>query len=1074
MAIFRAFNDIVISLIESLRLSQPELDTKPGTVARDVFVDAPAQQFANLYGELRNISNLQSFFSSSGTDLNKLAANFGVSRIQGGTATGVAVFTTNNLDVDILIPPNTVITANNGLTFRTVNNAVMTSANSNVFRANATRLRSDLDLASITDEFAIEVTVEAQTPGTAGNIGRFSLISQNVAGVSNVTNLQTFSGGSDPESDDDFRTRILGIFAGSNTGTQLGYSNAVELVPGVEDSLVVVPGDPLLIRDGTQVATDLEGNLIVSEAGTGGKVDIYILGTVLASQIDTFIYNDQSGKDDPTDPSNEVILGQQGEDPTINAAQRRVELIDDLPLQPVESIISVAGSSSGSNFVEAFVDDQGRTRGNFELLKDSGDFGGSPFGFDKIRWISDQIELEDEERTKGIFNGSDELNFTDVRKIQGVNQNFLVTNENPTVNVANRSEITLRHAPVISVSRLINVTTGERYIVENPNPDGEVGEPNLTGRIIISGSTLPVGTDVLQADYIWEKPFDNTYDFDNLEVRNPFRSVQDSVDWSYSNLVTREPAIVQDDGYGVLTVTVTHPIFKVISVDTFDSDVSTISNGTLTVNEDVLNVIDIKRDADGVEVFNTDASTGTLTGTNAIILPADTLAEDGDIVTTRFNAFDIFAPDGYDPGTFESNIITVPEGVSANGTKVLVTYVANIATLLPETELTDLPVVLSGNQLATSDSVLGAQPISNLTDSNNEITNNLRRAGTHLRVIADSTPSPGTITITGTTRRKVVDALVVSTVGSGFEIDLQSAIKEDLGTSTIPSSVKITKLISFERVEVDQEGNVSEVDNVYDIVNYKLQDNSFDLGVALADPSLNSTKVELPLTPDNEAARLDTGDIVRVTFYYIDTNSSELLFFSKNGAQVTDKIFTNINRISLGSGFKNPAGEIQGNITVLNFNQPISNTAYLVDYDYVAPKENERITVTFNHNVLVNQVTQSIEDVRPITADVLIKAAKAKDVDVRVRIVLLPDFIEQEQTVLQDAVDAVSSFLNTNTLGSTVDASDIINVLYTVEGIDRVTIITFSTEDSGNLLSITALNNEFLRAGNVNIIVEER
>jgi len=116
--------------------------------------------------------------------------------------------------------------------------------------------------------------------------------------------------------------------------------------------------------------------------------------------------------------------------------------------------------------------------------------------------------------------------------------------------------------------------------------------------------------------------------------------------------------------------------------------------------------------------------------------------------------------------------------------------------------------------------------------------------------------------------------------------------------------------------------------------------------------------------------------------------------------------------------------------------------------------------------------TNAIESVRPITADVLIKAADAKVIDVNLLIVLLPEFTEQEQTVKQDAIDAVTSFLNASSLGTTVDASDVINVLYSVNGIDRVRVVNFSVGDSGNLLSMTAAKNEYLSAGTVTITVD--
>lgn len=1076
MAIYKTFNDLVLSTIEYLRLVQSELDTKPGTVARDVFVDAPSQQLGILYSQLRAVAGLQSLFSATGSDLSKLGSNYGASRQTGNQANGNAVFTANNMDVDILLSRGSIVTARNGVNYETLEDTVLRADSANVYRATATRLRTDLDLASITDEFAIELPVQSLTTGLSGNIGRFSITSHNIDGISNVTNVSSFSGGTDAESDDGFRNRILSIFAGSNTGTALGYSTAIGIVSGVLDSKIVVPGDPLLIRDGTQVITDSDGNLVVSDPGSGGKVDIYIMGTDLQSEIDSFIYTDQSGTSDTTNPANDIILGQKGEDTSLNAAQRRVSLIgaNDLPNQPVENIITVAGSSSGANFVEKYTDENGRERGNYELSKDTGDFGGSPFGFDKLHWISNKIELEREGVTKGIFNGSDPLNFSDVEEIHSITQDFLVTNENSTKSTTDRSSVTLLNTPVRSVSRIVNLTTGERYVVEEQNPDGTEGETNTSGRIVISGSTLPVGTDTLQVDYTWIKPFDSRYDFDNLSDYNEHRSVQDSVDWSFGNLVSNEPATVSEDAYGVLTVTVSHPVFKMISVNTVETHETSIDSGTVTTDETVSNIVDIRRVSDNAELYNTDARNGSLFGTTAIVLPTDSIASDGDDVTVRFNASDLFDPDGYDAGTFEDAVITLPDDVSTNGTSVLVSYVSSVSTLISENELTSLPAIKSDNKFILDETTIGEQPTSNIIDANDNFTHNLRKAATNVQVDVKSIVSPGSITIYGKTIRRVEDVLVVVTAGSGYEIDLQAAIASDLGLTSVPTDIKVTRLLSLERVDVDNSGDVTSVDNTYDIVNYKLKDNSYDLVTALKDASLSDTKIAIPQTSENVAARLNTADIVRVSFYYIDTIDYELLYFSKSGLRITNKTFVDVTRIALSSGFKDPRGDVKGNFTVSNYNQPTGNTTYRVDYDYTSPKENERITVTFNHNALMNTATNSIENVRPITADVLIKAAAAKVIDISLLIVLLPEYIEQEQTVKQDSVDAVTSFLNSSSLGTTVDASDVINVLYSVNGIDRVRVINFSVGDSGNLLSMTADKNEYLSAGTVSITVEER
>lgn len=1077
MVTFRTFNDIVLSYLELLRLVQPDLDTKPGTVARDLFVDAQAEQLANFYDELRSVSYLQSFFSANGNDLSRLGSNFGVVKNTGTNASGVAVFTTSSLDVDILIPSGTIVTARNGITFRTTGSAIMRASSSNVHKATATRLRADLQLASITDEYAIEVNVEATTPGSGGNIGRFSLISQNVPGISNITNLTSFSGGTNTESDSAFRTRILSVFAGSNTGTALGYETAIQTLSGISDVITIVPGDPLLIRDGTVVVENDDGDLVVSEPGSGGKVDIYILGSDLESAIDSFIYSDQSGVDDATNSSNDYVLGQRGQDYTLTSSQRRVELLADetLPYQPVESIVSVIGSSSGSNFIEKYTDDDGSIKGNYELIKDTGDFGGSPFGFDKLHFISNEIELDDEEITKGVFNGSDALLFTDVNEIRSITQDVFVTNENSITSSTSRSSVQLRHKPVRTVSRVVNLTTGERYVVSNQNPDGETGAINTTGRITISGNTLPVGTDVLQVDYTWIKPYDNLFDFDNLDITNTFRTVQDSVDWAFGSLVTNEAATIVNDGY-TLTVAVTHPISNVYAVNRFNTETVIASNGIVTLSETVNNVIDMRRVSDGVEVYNTDLANGTLSGTASVILPTDTLADDGDSIVVRFNALDLYEPSGGEQGTFQNSTITLSDdalSIYDGYTNVLATYSTDIQTLISTTELSDLPITKSGNQFTISGSVSGNQPTSNVL-SGTTITDNLRRAASHLRVTAASIGSSGSITIVGKTRHKVEDALVTVTSGNGYDINLSSAILSDLGVSSISSSVKVSQLKSVERVNVSNAGVVTSIDNTYDVVNYRINDNSQDLDVGIVDSSLSATTVSLPRTDDNTEALLTTGDILRVTFYYTVSSDTEQLFFSRNGTQITNKLFVDVDRISLSSGFLNAAGSITGEITVYNYNQPLDNTSYDVDYDYVAPKENERITVTFNYNKIINDATLLIEDVRPITADVLIKEAEAKDIDITVRIVILPEFSDSEDTVIQDSIDSITAFLNANSLGTTIDASDVSNNLYTVSGIDRVRIINFSTGTSGNKLSITAEKNQYLRAGTVNVTAEER
>ena len=66
----------ILSLIDFFKLAQPDADTKPGTVIRDLFIDAPAGRLSLLYDELAGVSSKQSLRLVVGSDLDKLAKEF--------------------------------------------------------------------------------------------------------------------------------------------------------------------------------------------------------------------------------------------------------------------------------------------------------------------------------------------------------------------------------------------------------------------------------------------------------------------------------------------------------------------------------------------------------------------------------------------------------------------------------------------------------------------------------------------------------------------------------------------------------------------------------------------------------------------------------------------------------------------------------------------------------------------------------------------------------------------------------------------------------------------------------------
>jgi len=1071
MVTFRSLDAITQAMVDFIRITKPDADVKPGTIIRDVGVDPAAQELAKLYVELRNISNLQSLASATGLTLDRLGANFGMVRGQGSGASGVAILTVNSLDFDINIPAGSTLTARNGFTFRTQAQTAFRAANASVYRANAIRLSSMLEMAGITDSFALEVAVQAVSPGSGGNIPKFSLVGNNIAGISNSTNAETFSGGANTESDDAFRARILGVFGGANIGTTLGYRNALLKDSRIIDVLPVEPGDPLMTRDGTQIATNDAGENIVIQSGTGGKVDLYIQGNGLEQLNESYIYKDASGKGDPTDPKNDFVLGQRGVSTALDFQQRRRTLLraGTPPFQPIDSIVSVSGSLSGPNFILKYTDEEGNTRGSYELVKDTGAFGGSVFGFDKIHFISNNIELDDEPTTKGIFNGRDALDFTDITKISRIHQNIVLRNESAILSSTNRAKIRVRHTPVLSVDRVVNSTTGERYSVTNLNPNGVAGDINTDGFILISGNTLPVPTDNVEVSYLWDAEFDGRVDFDNLENSNIFRTVQDSIDWGYSNSVKEEEQTILyslADGYHVL---LNHSASRVIDVNTVVIESPTNTLGKLVVSQLITNIKSIK-DSDGREVYFTADNNGSFSGYE-ITLPTDSLLPNGEIATVTYNVTDLYSPDGYELGSYTGSKVFLPSSVTSAGTTVFVNYVASVNTIIPTTALSSLPATGSQNQFVIGASTVGDQPISNVY-SGSTIVRNLRFAPSYLRINVQGIANRGRLTVQGTIFTRVQE--IVTITQDSLTINLRDSILSSQELDSIPSTGYIALIDKVERVTVVNDV-VQGIEAELDTLNYEIKNTKYSNGTAIYNSSLSSTQFRLAATDNNLSEIPSTGQRLRITYYYVDTNYTESIPVSFSGVYFSSKKYAYISSLSLASGFTGLTGNIAGNITVSNFNQPLSSSTYLPSYSYVAPKEGERITITYNYNKLIGDATFNIEDVRPITADVLVKAAVPLEVDISMQVVPTPAYANNTTNLSSNIEETVTVFSTANGLNSILDASDIINAVYSVPGVDRVVLTKFNlTGNTGILKSVSADRNQYIVAGNIQVEIEER
>ena len=726
MAVIRSLNDIIQDALDFYRVAQPDADMIPGTVVRDLFVEAPATQLSLLYGELSGISSQNSLRLTIGTDLDKYGKNFGVVRNSPTYATGVAILTFSSIPATLAVNRGDFVYSNSGIGFTVVNSIVVSSSNINFYKSVAQKYKSDLSFVGIQDQYAVEITVRATTAGSSGNASKYSITRTNIAGVTNVTNSSSFTGGTNQESDSQFRNRILSKFSGGSVGTALGYQNTALSISGVSDSYVASPGDTLMTRDGTVTQTNPDGSVTIVSEGTGGKTDVIVLGSNLVEYSDSYIYKDKSNSGNPTNSKNNFVLGQIAGDANKTINRKRIDDIasGNLPAQPVVAITSVSGSLSGSNFKSKTIDSFGRVFGNYELLKDTGSYAGSPWGFDSFKWISNYISMFQEYRIKSQYNGQDQVTYTDLLEIPQVKQNIPITNENSIV-TSDRSIIQLLHYPVTNVTRVFNVDTGERYTVTNQNIDG-TGTPNLTGRIKISGNTLPSPSNVLQVDYTWIVDYDQYSDYDGLKNTSNLRSVKDSIDWGYASSVNEESINFTIDGYGSFyTGTSNHTISTVYSAlmsTIIEGTISQVTTGIFTGRLSVvlanlpLPITSVKHvyfRNTFYELYSTSQNNGTIASnlyyidgyTSTIILPTDvsnpstsSLANVGDYVTVVYNSNDVFTVNN-NSGSVSGNTITIPAS-NVSGThstiNLQVNYASNAQDLL-STGTVSLPLSRSRN-----------------------------------------------------------------------------------------------------------------------------------------------------------------------------------------------------------------------------------------------------------------------------------------------------------------------------------------------------------------------------------------
>lgn len=193
--------DVVSQMIAGLAVSLPALDTTIGSPVRSI-LDVVAEVVAEAYADQYILSYQYNIYSKSGADLDNYVAQFGFTRLPGVRATGFVTFArTSPATSDIYIPAGTQVADNNTPPdlFNTLTPVILAQGTT-----------------------SCSVPVQANVAGTAGNVAANTIVNvtTNASGFSSLTNPSGFTGGSDPESDDQLRSRYLSTVFRNMAGTE--------------------------------------------------------------------------------------------------------------------------------------------------------------------------------------------------------------------------------------------------------------------------------------------------------------------------------------------------------------------------------------------------------------------------------------------------------------------------------------------------------------------------------------------------------------------------------------------------------------------------------------------------------------------------------------------------------------------------------------------------------------------------------------------------------------------------------------------------------------------------------------
>lgn len=265
---------IIERLVDAIKSRDTALETGYGPI-RDIVIDPVSLVLRQLYLQVERAYDNEFLTNAeimTTEELDLLGESLSITRRGPQKAVGsVFFYTSSQPSADIVIPAGFPVSTKATGFGTTERIAFVTTRSVTLYASSASAYFNP-----VTGVFEIEAPIEAITPGKKSLVapGVVANMQRQISGLANVINKSSTTGGRDSETNAEYARRIRLALLGTDRGTVKGVQRTVLSDDRVIDALVVMSGDPLMLRSEDQAGA-VDVYIVGEESAVGQQIVIY-------------------------------------------------------------------------------------------------------------------------------------------------------------------------------------------------------------------------------------------------------------------------------------------------------------------------------------------------------------------------------------------------------------------------------------------------------------------------------------------------------------------------------------------------------------------------------------------------------------------------------------------------------------------------------------------------------------------------------------------------------------------------------------------------------------------------------